>query len=187
MPVTTLDPRPALIVIDLQQALLAGDPPPPVLDVVHNARALAGAFRQRGLPVVLVKVNGTPPGRTDANPTGAQRSTGWTDVLTELDAQPTDHLVTKQRWSAFAGTDLDAHLRAHGVTQVVLAGVATSLGVESTARHALDAGYHVTFATDAMLDRTPDAHRHAITQLFPLIGETGPTQDILTLLNGASA
>jgi nicotinamidase-related amidase len=77
---------------------------------------------------------------------------------------------------------LDELLRLHGVTQIVLTGVATSIGVESTARSAYDLGYNVTLVVDAMTDRDADAHRHSVEQIFPRLGETAKTDDVLNLL-----
>ena len=96
--------------------------------------------------------------------------------------QPDNHLVTKQRRSAFHDTGLDAHLRGLGVTQVVLTGISTCSGVESTARSAYDHGYHVVLATDAMTDTDPDAHTNSIERIFPKLGETTTTAEILDML-----
>jgi nicotinamidase-related amidase len=82
--------------------------------------------------------------------------------------------VTKRTWGAFYGTDLDLQLRRRGVTQIVLAGLTTSIGVESTARAAYEHGYHVTLATDAMADLDLQAHRNSIQRIFPLLGQTVP-------------
>jgi nicotinamidase-related amidase len=107
----------------------------------------------------------------------------WTELVPELDRQPGDQLVTKQRWGAFLGTDLGDYLRRRGVTQIVLTGVATSIGVESTARSAYDLGYNVTLILDAMTDRDAAAHAHTIEKIFPRLGETGTTADLLKLLS----
>jgi isochorismate hydrolase len=74
-------------------------------------------------------------------------------------------------------------LKERGVTQVVIAGVATSFGVESTARQAYDDGYNVTLAIDAMTDVRAESHEHSVTRVFPVLGETGSTADILALLD----
>jgi nicotinamidase-related amidase len=100
----------------------------------------------------------------------------------ELDPQPSDHLVTKQRWGAFLGTDLHDYLRERGATQIVLAGIATSIGVESTARSAYDLGYNVALVVDAMTDRDPEMHRNSVEKIFPRLGETAKTEDVLKLL-----
>jgi nicotinamidase-related amidase len=101
----------------------------------------------------------------------------------ELNRQPEDHLVTKRTWGAFTNTDLNEHLKKLGVTQVVVLGVATSIGVESTARHAYENGFHVTLAVDAMTDLNADAHANSIKLIFPRLGESGTTQEIIDLLN----
>ena len=183
---TTLDPRPALVVIDLQKGLMAVPTVHPIEKVVDRAARLASAFRRHELLVVLVNATGRAPGRTEA---GQARSSDftppsdWADLVDELDAQPDDHLVTKLRWGAFHGTSLDAHLQELGVTQVVLAGIATSIGVESTARSAHEHGYHVVLATDAMTDRDPAAHDNSVERIFPKLGETATAAEILDLLD----
>ena len=183
MPLTTLDPTPALVVIDLQKGIVSG----PVARVVPNAAALARAFRRHDFPVMLVNVTGRAPGRTDADSRGGQASSGplpagWADIIDELERQPGDHLITKRRRSAFHDTGLDTRLRDLGVSQVVLAGVATSSGVESTARSAHDHGYHVVLATDAMADHDPDSHRHSVERVFPKLGETATSAEIIDFL-----
>lgn len=90
--------------------------------------------------------------------------------------------MTKHTPGAFTNTGLEAHLKALGVTQVVIVGVATSNGVEVTARQAYELGFNVTLATAAMTDLQADAHAYSITRIFPRIGETGTTQEIIGLL-----
>ncbi len=182
MPVTTLDSRTALVVVDLQNGLLSYPTVHPIDAVVARASALAAAFRGHGLPVVLVNVTGGAPGRAEQSRRLAEPPPGWADLAAELGQRPDDIVVTKQTWGAFTGTGLDAHLRALGVTQVVLAGVATSVGVESTARHAHELGFNVTLAIDAMTDMDPDAHANSVARIFPRLGETGTTADIIGLL-----
>ena len=188
MPLTTLDPAQALVVIDLQKGIVSGS----VAHVVPNAAALATAFRQHDLPVVLVNVTGRAPGRTDADSHGSHGSgtgtlpAGWADIIDELESQPSDHLITKRRRSAFHDTGLDTLLRDLGVTQIVLIGVSTSSGVESTARSAHDHGYHVVLATDAMADPDPNSHRHSVERVFPKLGETATSAEIIDFLDRGS-
>jgi len=185
MTVTTLDPTTALVVIDLQKGIVSLPTAHPVGEVVKRAGALADAFRRHGLPVVLVNVAGGAPGR-QARSLGALPA-DWAELVPELNRQPGDHLVTKRTWGAFTNTGLEEYLKKHGVTQVVIAGVATSAGVESTARQAHELGFNVTLAIDAMTDRNPDAHINSITRIFPRIGETGTAQEIIELLQSRSA
>jgi nicotinamidase-related amidase len=182
MPLTKLDPLAALVAIDLQKGVAGMPAAHPIPEIVARTARLAGAFRERGLPVVLVNVSGRAPGRTEVPSPAYSLPPDWTELAPELDAQPGDHLVTKQRWGAFLGTDLHDYLRRRGVTQIVLTGVATSIGVESTARSAYDHGYNVALVLDAMTDRDPGAHRYSVEKIFPRLGETATTDEVLRLL-----
>ena len=182
MTVTTLDANTALIVIDLQQGTVTRPTAPPMDEVVRHAVALTEAFRRHRLPVVLVNVAGGAPGRTEQARDHREFPAGWTDLIPELNRQPRDHVVTKRTPGAYTNTGLEAHLRALGVTQVVIVGVSTSNGVEVTARQAYELGFNVTLATDAMTDLQADAHAYSITRVFPRIAETGTTQEIIGLL-----
>lgn len=187
MPLTQLDAVAALVVIDLQKGVVGMPAVHPVGEIVGRAARLAGAFRERGLPVVLVNVTGIAPGRTDAGRPACAFPPDWTELVPELDRQPGDCVVSKQCVGAFLGTSLDEYLRGRGATQIVLAGVATSAGVESTARSAYDLGCNVVLAVDAMTDRDADNHRHSVEKVFPRIGETGTTEDVLKLLDERTA
>jgi nicotinamidase-related amidase len=181
MPLAKLDDASALVVIDLQKGIVGLPSAHPLGEIVGRTARLARAFRERGLPVVLVNVAGRAPGRTEVQ-FNFTPPADWTELVAELDCQPGDYTVTKQQIGAFYGTALEQILRWRGVTQVVLAGVATSSGVEATARSAYDHGYNVTLIVDAMTDLTADAHRHSVETIFPRLGETATTDDVLELL-----
>ncbi|HEX7159237.1 MAG TPA: isochorismatase family protein [Edaphobacter sp.] len=183
MAVTQLDEKAALVVIDLQKGIVAFQLANPTGEIVDRSARLAKAFRERGLPVVLVNVNGRAPGRTQGGMLHFEVPPDFAEIVAELDRQPTDHVVTKLRIGAFLGTDLDAYLRERGVTQVFFTGVATSVGVESTARSAYDLGYNVVFVSDAMTDLKADMHQHSIEKVFPRIGELATTDEVLALLS----
>jgi nicotinamidase-related amidase len=181
MTATALDSGSALVVIDLQKGIVAMPTAHDATTIVQRAAALADAFRARGLPVVWVTVAGGAPGRTE-QPRSPQRPADWTELVPELRAQPGDHHVVKRTWGAFTGTDLAATLRARGITQIVLCGIATSIGVESTARQAHEAGFNVTLAVDAMTDLNADAHDNSVRRIFPRLGETATVGEIVALL-----
>lgn len=181
MPVSALDSKIALVVIDLQKGIAVAPRAHPVDDILKRSRQLLDAFRSRKLPVVLVNVAGGAPGRSE-QPRLGQLPPDWSELVPEVGRQPTDHLVTKYTWGAFTKTDLDAWLKSQGVTQIVLCGIATSIGVESTARQAQELGYNVTLAVDAMTDMNADAHDNSVKRIFPRLGETGSTQEIIALL-----
>jgi nicotinamidase-related amidase len=186
MPLSQFDPHAALVVIDLQKGIVSGPMPTvhPVADIVANAAKLARAFRERQLPVVLVNVTAAPAGRTDAGPRNLQGlPSDWSQLVPELDVQPTDLQLSKQSPGAFAKPALDEFLRHHSVTQVFLVGISTSVGVESTARGAYDWGYNVIFVSDAITDRDAANHRHSFEKIFPRLGQIDTTETVLKKLN----
>jgi nicotinamidase-related amidase len=187
MALTTLDPITALIIVDLQKGIVGLPVIHPIADIIGRARALADAFRERELPVVLVNVAGGAPGRTEQPRQAAPRPEEWTHLIPDLNQQPSDVVVTKRSWGAFANTDLETQLKALGVTQVVIAGVATGTGVEATARQAYEQGFNVTLAIDAMTDLRLEAHDYSAKNVFPRLGETGTSQDIISLLAARGA
>ena len=186
MPVTALDANPALLVIDLQQGIVVLPAAHPIAEIVQRARALADAFRRHDLPVVLVNVIGVPPGRTERSWRG-ELPPGFAELVPELGRQPGDHLVTKRTAGAFTRTELETYLKSKGVTQVVIVGVATSMGVEATARQAHELGFNVALAVDAMTDTDADLHANSATRIFPRLGETGSTAEILERLESRGA
>ncbi|GAA3154798.1 hydrolase [Planomonospora alba] len=189
MPVTTIDTTTALVLIDLQN-LVVDLPTTPYTgsEVVARAVELADAFHHHDAPVVLVRLTANAdgsdaaPGRTEIPRPPGPLPAGWDHIVDDLTGHPGDITVTKRTWSTFYGTDLDLQLRRRGVTQVVLAGIATSIGVESTARAAYEHGYNVTLVADAIADRDAEAHRHSVERIFPLLGESGSTAEIIDLL-----
>jgi len=183
MPLTTLDAHAGLIVIDLQKGVVGLPTVHPTAEIVDRAAQLARAFRKRGLPVVLVNVTGRAPGRTDAGSPKFSLPADWSELVPELEQHPDDHIVSKQRVGAFIGTSLDDYLRQRGVTQVFIAGISTSVGVEATARSAYDYGYNVVLVVDAMTDRDADAHRLSVEKVFPRLGETETTNNVLKRLS----
>jgi len=186
MAITALDQQTALVIIDLQKGIVGAETVPPVSGVVKNAIALIHAFREARLPIVAVNVSFAPDFsdavRTRNESPSFTPPAGWDELIPELPLEPQDIRITKRNWSAFYGTALDLHLRRRGVTNIVLCGIATSIGVEGTARSAQERAYNVTFATDAMSDRSKESHEHSLKAIFPRIGEQGTTEEIIRML-----
>ena len=111
MTISTLDARPALLVVDLQKGIVGLPTAHPIADVVSHAARLADAFRSHDLPVILINVDGGAPGRTEQSRRVSEFPAGWTDLIPELNRQPSDHLVTKRTWGAFTNTDLETYLK----------------------------------------------------------------------------
>jgi len=186
MPLSQIDEVCALIVIDMQKGIVALPTVHPVAEITERIAQLAHAFREHALPVVLVNVAGGAPGRVDSK-FNFSPPANWTELIPELDQQPSDYTLTKLQVGAFYGTALEQILRRRGVTQVLVVGIATGSGVEATARSAYDHGYHVALIVDAMTDINPAAHRHSTETVFPRIGEIGSTRDVLALLQQRKA
>ncbi|MEU9838094.1 isochorismatase family protein [Actinomadura sp. NPDC048032] len=158
-----------LVLIDLMPRIVALPlAPHSGEDVLDRCRALAGAFRAQGRPVVLVRVERP---NVAEQPTGSELAPGL--------QEPGDVVVVKQTIGAFHGTDLDERLRERGVRTLVFGGLVTSMGVESTARVASDHGYDLEFVADAMSDRTAEEHDFAVRRTFPRFGTVRNTTDYL--------
>jgi nicotinamidase-related amidase len=185
---TALDQQTALVLIDLQKGITRLPTIHPPGPVIANAARLAAAFRSRSLPVVLVHVafSGDEADRLRLRVANARPITplppDYAQIEEALERRPSDLIVTKRQWGAFYGTDLDLQLRRRHVTGIVLAGIATSMGVESTARQAFEHGYNVTVAIDSVTDLNAEAHARSLDWIFPMLGELGTTEEILALL-----
>ncbi|WP_411701196.1 isochorismatase family cysteine hydrolase [Conyzicola sp.] len=183
MTISTLDPNTALIVVDLQAGTVRNPTVHPVADVVANASTLLAAFRARGLPVVIANVDGTAAGRSEYGGKASVWPAEMSALIPEIVAAADEIVVTRRAWSVFASTDLGARLSDAGVTQVVIVGLATSFGVESTARDAYDAGFNVVVAVDAITDMRAEAHDNSVLRIFPILGETATTAEVVGLLD----
>jgi isochorismate hydrolase len=106
----------------------------------------------------------------------------WNEIAPEIKTEPTDIFITKKPGVLFITQALHQELQKRGVTQIVLAGVATSIGVEATARSANEFAYNIAFASDAMTDMFAEAHEHSFKYIFPRIGEVGTTAEIIEKL-----
>ena len=183
MPLTRFDAGAAPVVIDLQEGILALPKVHPATAVLSASASLATAFRRRFRSVALVTAVGIAPGRTEKSHDRGGLPTDWFNLAPELGLAPNDLLIAKRRWGAFTNTDLEARLRAMDVTQLVLAGITTSIGVEPTARHAYELGFNVALAVDAMTDVDQGTHADSVERIFPALGETGSAADIISLLD----
>lgn len=182
MPINTLDKNCALIVIDLQRGIVPLPEAAEAERAVKQSVALIEAFHTHKQPVVLVNVNGGAPGRTDAVAGRGELPADWAEFIDELPRQDDEIIVTKRTWGAFMHTDLHQQLQDRGVTQVVVCGIATSIGAESTARQAYELGYNVVLCPDAMADLDNDNHHHARTKIFPRLGQVCDSADVVKLL-----
>lgn len=180
MPIV-VDPKTALVVVDMQKGILAMAPDEVVQPLIGQVNRLVGAFHDAGLPVVWVVATGLPAGRVTRpinEPT--ELPANFTQLRQEMAARDSDHRVAKQRtWSAFPNTDLADHLRANDVTCVVCCGIATGAGVESSARSAYDEGFSVVVAADACFDGNQERHTNSLRQALPALAVVGSVDDVI--------
>ena len=178
----------ALVVIDLQKGIASRETKPhSASSVVANSARLAEAFRKEGMPVFLVHVSASGADRLNP-PTDerwsapAQMPADWADFVDEMKPVEGDIVIAKKQWGAFYGTELDLQLRRRGIKTIVLCGIATNYGVESTARFAYEYGYSQVFAEDAMSSMSEEAHNLAIKHVFRRMGNVRKTEQILQAL-----
>lgn len=195
--ITAIDAKTALVLIDLQKGIISLPVTHPIDSVIEKSSALVAAFRSKNLPVVIVNVNplgakwtqtrvesSTAPKGEEAiaQARAMMEQNGFFDIIPQIETQADDIFITKNTWNAFYNTALHDSLQKLGVTGIVLAGVATSIGVEGTARAASEFGYNITFAHDAMTDMKLDAHDNSLKNIFPRIGEVDSTEAIINML-----
>jgi nicotinamidase-related amidase len=173
----------ALVLIDLQKGILARTTAPhPAATVHERALQLASCARTAASPVVWVRVSfapdlaDVPPAKVDQPADYSALPAGW-DTFTHTLA-PTDVVVTKHQWGAFYGTDLDLQLRRRGVRTIVLGGISTSIGVESTARSAWEHGYELVICEDVCTDLSAEAHAASCKHIFPRLARIANSQSL---------
>ena len=182
--------RTALVVIDLQKGITSMPTKPyEAGSVIANAARLAAAFRENDMPVFLVRVKSSADAKDRLDPVADMKMrmslpapADWSDIVPELGPEPSDFIITKKQWGAFYGTELDLQLRRRKMETIVLCGIATSIGVESTARFAYEYGYQQIFAEDAMTSRAEEEHANSVKNIFPRIGRVRKTGEILAAI-----
>jgi nicotinamidase-related amidase len=185
-----LDPAStALILIDLQQGIVgrAELAPHSGADVVRRSAELAARFRAKGAMVVYVRVDVTnflvlPVDRPMRDPNAPPPDAAWSELVPEAGRQPGDLVSTKRQWGAFFGTDLEAQLRARGIRTIVLGGISTNYGVESTARAAAGLGFALIVVEDATASSSAELHRFPYEHIFPRLGRVRSTAEVLAAL-----
>jgi nicotinamidase-related amidase len=188
-----LDPRTtALVLIDLQRGIASRQTAPyQAAQVVERARRLADRCSETGATVVLVRVAYAPDGRdrltqkADAAPLSGAVPPDFSELVAELGRRAGDIVVTKRQWGAFYGTELDLVLRRRGIRTIILGGISTNFGVESTARDGWERGYELVFAEDAMAGLSAEAHQFAVANIFPRLGLVRSTEAVLSALRPA--
>ncbi len=191
MTVTSLPKASALVLIDLQNLVINLPLQPRTgQEVVKNAARLVSAFHKQKLPVVLVRVSHSKDGgdiiRSIVDSPMAMNfdalPPGWDEVVPELMLNESTIVVTKHNWGAFYGTDLELQLRRRGVSCIVLGGIATNFGVESTARQGYERNFQQIFVEDAISSRSAELHEFSVEHILPRLGQMTTTESLLHLM-----
>lgn len=180
----------ALVLIDLQKGIVGREAAPyPTTEIVQRGGQLLEAARRVGALPVLVHVGGAPDHADRLRQSADQAMqlpplpADWSDFVPEVDPQEGDVVIFKRQWGAFYGTDLDLQLRRRRIDTLILGGIATEFGVESTGRDAYERNYRQIFVEDAMSGLSEQSHRNAIERIFPRIGHVRSTQQVLAMLD----
>jgi nicotinamidase-related amidase len=177
----------ALVVIDLQGAIMARDTKPYTThEVAAKAAKLAEALREAGGTVVYVhvlvnEVNRLPADKPMNMGPGPLPPSAW-EIVPEAGMKEGDIVIAKRQWGAFTATNLDQALRRKGIKTIVMAGLATNMGVESTARSAQELGYELVFAEDAMSSMSEEWHSFSIKNIFPMMGRVRTSEEVIEAL-----
>lgn len=178
----------ALVVIDLQNGIVNREfAPYSSAQVIENASKLVSTFTNNGIFTVLVRVSSVD-GKDALRPSVDLKShrskfqEGWDSYVSEIANGEKVYNITKRQWGAFYGTDLDLQLRRRGIDTIVLCGISTSIGVDTTAREAYQHGYNQIFIEDAMTASRKEEHDYVCKHIFPRIGKVRTTKEVVELL-----
>src|SRR6201998_1063218 len=174
----------APVLIALQNAIVGmSTAPHPAPEVVANSAKLAEAFRGHGAPVVYVRVDLNDflelPVDQPINLGNAPLPGIVSEIAPSAGFQPGDILLTKRHWGAFAGTDLEQQLKSRGVDTIVLTGISTNAGVESTARQGTGLGFAFVLVEDACSSQKAEHHRFAFGNIFQRLTRVRSTDEVL--------
>lgn len=179
----------ALVIIDLQKGVAGREMAPySAAVVIQNAAKLADEFRKNNMPVFLVHVTFSEGERlntiSDEQMAARMQSMppDWSEFVPELKKADSDIVITKKQWGAFYGTGLELQLRRRNIDTIVLCGIATNYGVESTARFAYEYGFQQIFAEDAITSMSKEMHDASVNYVLKRMGRVRKTDEILANL-----
>lgn len=176
----------ALVLIDLQNGIISRDTKPyPAAEVVQRSRSLAEAFRAKGSPIVYVRVLMSDFLRLPSDESMSlpkEIPAAASEIAEAAGKQASDLLITKRHWGAFAQTSLEHELRSRGIDTIVLTGIATNIGVESTLRQGTGLGFAFVTVEDACSTFSPEMQDFAFKTIFPRLSKVRSTQQVLEAL-----
>lgn len=179
----------AIVVIDLQKGITSMSAVPhSTKEVIANSSSILNSARKSKMNIFLVRVTPSPDFKDTLHPISdalfpiREFNPEWSEYVPELNIQSTDIQITKHQWGAFYDTGLDLQLRRRGIDTIILCGIATNIGVESTARYAYELGYNQIFVEDAMSARSKEEHEFPLKYIFPRLGLIRKTSEVIKAL-----
>jgi nicotinamidase-related amidase len=179
----------ALVVVDVQNFTIAMDTVPvSTQEVLANNVALSQACRKAGALVVLVRVGHDSHNLPILQPTTDSKFSGFQfgpdakEIPPALGPEPADIVVDKYNWGAFYGTNLDDHLRRRGIKTLIVTGLVTNIGVDTTMRHAHERGYDQILVSDAVAAMTIEEHDYTLRVVAPRLSRVRTTEQVLGAL-----
>ncbi len=167
-----LEEKSALLVIDIQQEdfqeMREDNWDDPAWSCIRNAKRVLDVFRAKKLPVIQIKEVHRPDmvdfGRELDGSEGIHciESSPYTDYAKLTYPIQGEYLISKRRYSAFFGTDLEILLKGLHVDTLYLIGGLTDVCIHYTAVDAHQRDYHIRVVTDAVAGSSEEAHRYAL-------------------------
>ncbi|HEC2145084.1 TPA: isochorismatase family protein [Staphylococcus delphini] len=179
----------ALVLVDLQKGIakMGETAPHPVSRVLENAGEMVKLFKENNGFIAFIRVN-FHDGKDVLKPNamrplpGGEPGADFAELADELGAEPHDYIVNKRGFSGFFGTDLDLQLRRRGIENIVIGGISTHMGVDTTARDAYQYAYNQYFISDMMSAPEASLHDFSIEHSFPLMGQVLTTAEMIAQL-----
>lgn len=183
----------ALVLVDFQNfSVKLQTTPISAHQALANGVRLADACRERDVLVVLVRV-GHPSNHTphpnlpiDQAFSGFDYSDNPMEICSALGPNEGDVIVDKYNWGAFYQTNLDAQLRRRGIATLIVGGLVTHIGVDTTMRQAQERNYAQILASDAVAAFEISQHEHVLQHVAPRLSKVRTTDQILAALNASS-
>lgn len=182
----------ALVLVDFQNfSVKLKTTPISAREALANGARLADACREKNVLVVLIRV-GHPSNHTphpnlpiDQAFSGFDYSDNPMEICAELGPKDGDVIVDKYNWGAFYQTNLDAQLRRRGITTLIMGGLVTHIGVDTTMRQAQERNYAQVLASDAVAAFELSQHEHVMVHVAPRLSKVRTTGQILAALKAS--
>ena len=151
-------------------------------EFLANTKSLIGTARENGIPVFYTKITPLPAGfespfrvfmsmkRFGVDdpkklPPFMRPGSPEAEIHAELQPRPEDIVLNKHTYSIFTGTHFEAMMRNRGVETLLFTGIATEMGIDSSARDAVDRSFYTVVVSDCVSSSDKEAHGASLKNL----------------------